>query len=61
MITRTCLAGGEVGTLLDTGAGVNTVPEELAAVRAINEAQKRQIKPQNFEYLVIRALRRKQD
>ena len=60
MITRTWLAGGEVGTPLDTGAGVNTVPQELAAVGAINEAQKRQIKPQNLEYPVIRALRKKQ-
>ena len=29
MVTRTWLAGKEIGTLLDYGAAVSTVPEEL--------------------------------
>ena len=59
MITRTWMAGTEVGTLLDTGAGVSAVPEELV-VGAINRAHARKLDPEDPEYPVIQLERFKE-
>ncbi len=48
-----------MGTLLDTGAGGSTVPEELV-VGAINRAHARKLDPEDPEYPVIQLERFKE-